>query len=83
MGVYKKMDDIGRIVIPRDLRRSLRWMSGDQIEIIENNDGTLLLRKRENDTAKRLRELSAEWSDDADIEKSFLELIKKIENKTE
>ena len=83
MGVYKKMDDIGRIVIPRDLRRSLRWMAGDQIEIIENNDGTLLLRKYENDTAKRLRELSAEWSDDADIENSFLELIKKIESKTE
>ena len=77
MNVVKKMDDIGRIVIPQDLRRSLRWMGGDEIEIILNDDGTVLLRKHENDTAKRLEAMKQEWSNDIDVE-----LIKLIESKT-
>lgn len=83
MNVVKKIDDIGRIAIPKDLRRSLRWMGGDEIEIIPNEDGTVLLKKHENDTAKRLRELSADWAEDADVEKRFTELIELIESKTE
>ena len=47
MNVVKKIDDIGRIAIPKDLRRSLRWMGGDEIEIIPNDDGTVLLKKHE------------------------------------
>lgn len=82
MNVIKKMDDIGRIVIPQSLRRSLRWMGGDEIEIILNNDGTVLLRKHENDTAKRLEAIKQEWSNDADVEQQFTELIKLIESKT-
>ena len=34
MIIIKKIDDIGRIAIPRDVRRALRWMGGDEIEII-------------------------------------------------
>jgi len=79
----KKLDDVGRITIPRDLRRSLRWMDGDEIEIIPNSDGTILLKRHENDTAKRLRELSAEWSNDTEIEQRFLDLIELIETKSE
>ena len=83
MNVVKKIDDIGRIAIPKDVRRSLRWMGGDEIEIISNDDGTLLLRKHENDTAERLRELQADWKDDADIAQQFLDLIALIESKKE
>lgn len=83
MNVVKKIDDIGRITIPRDVRRSLRWMDGDEIEIISNSDGTLTLRKHENDTAARLRELQQEWANDADVAQQFLELIALIESKIE
>ena len=81
MNVTKKMDDIGRITIPKDIRNSLRWMGGDEIEIIMNNDGTVLLRKNENDTTKKLEELRAEWSGDPDVEQRFLELIELIKSK--
>ena len=81
MNVVKTLDSVGRIVIPRDLRRSLRWMDGDEIEIILNDDGTVLLRKHENDTAKKLKELSLDWKDDIDIQQQFAELISMIENK--
>jgi len=82
MMVIKKIDDIGRIAIPKDIRRSLRWMGGDEIEIISSDDGSVLLRKHGDDTTGILRELKEEWSTDSDIEKLFLELIDLIEKKT-
>ena len=83
MNVVKKMDDIGRIVIPRDLRRSLRLMGGDEIEIIPQEDGTILLRKYEDTTIQKLKELKLEWSNDIDVEQQFTELINLIESKKE
>ena len=79
--VVRKIDDIGRIAIPKDVRRSLRWMGGDEIEVILNDDDTILLRKYKNDTVEKLRQMSAEWSDDADVEQQFLELMALIESR--
>lgn len=83
MTVVKKIDDLGRIAIPKDVRRSLRWMGGDEIEIITNTNNTLLLRKHEDDATERLRELQAEWKDDTEVAQQFLELIALIESKKE
>ncbi len=81
MTVVKKMDDIGRIVIPRDIRNTLRWMGGDEIEIILNNDNTILLRRYQDNTAQQLKELSSEWQDDPEVKQKFLDLISLIESK--
>jgi AbrB family looped-hinge helix DNA binding protein len=75
------MDDIGRIVIPRDIRNTLRWMGGDEIEIILNNDNTILLRRYQDNTAQQLKELSSEWQDDPEVKQKFLDLISLIESK--
>ena len=82
MNVIKKMDDIGRIVIPRDIRNSFRWMGGDEIEIIPNDDGTILLRKHEErNIVQELKELNAEWVNDPEINQRFLDLIHTLESK--
>lgn len=81
MTVVKKIDDIGRIVIPRDIRNALRWVGGDEIEIILNNDNTVSLRRHQDDTAQQLKELSSEWQDDPEVEQKFLDLISLIESK--
>ena len=81
MKITKKIDDIGRIAIPKDVRRSLRWMGGDEIEIIPNDDGSITLRKAERDTVQRLYELEAEWLGDEDVEQKFMDLIELIESK--
>lgn len=75
------MDDIGRIVIPRDIRNTLRWMGGDEIEIILNNDNTILLQRYQDNTAQQLKELSSEWQDDPEVKQKFLDLISLIESK--
>lgn len=45
--ITKKIDDLGRIAIPRDLRRSLHWMGGDEIQIMQN-DNSIILKKVDN-----------------------------------
>jgi len=81
MVIIKKIDDIGRISIPKDVRRELRWMGGDEIEVIVQKDNTILLRKHENDTAQVLESLSAEWKDDVTISQQFFDLIEQIKEK--
>lgn len=79
MNVVKRIDDIGRITIPRDWRNSLRWMGGDEIEMICNDDGTILLRKYVEDDARALKELSSKWENDSEIYQQFLNLIQMLE----
>ena len=42
--ITKKIDSVGRIVIPMELRNSLGWKSNDEIELCEQ-DGKLILTK--------------------------------------
>lgn len=83
MKIVKKIDDVGRIAIPRDLRRSLRWMGGDEIAIIPKDDGTIVLKKNDENVLSALYELRATWSDDVEVSDAFDNLITLIDNKTE
>ena len=83
MNLTRIIDDIGRVAIPKDIRRQFRWMGGDEIEIVANEDGTILLRKYRNDTAKILEELREEWVNEPAIVKLFDELIPLIKEKTD
>jgi len=42
--IIKKIDSVGRIVVPMELRNSLGWKSNDEIELCEK-DGKLVLTK--------------------------------------
>ena len=42
--IIKKIDSVGRIVIPMEIRNVLNWNSGDEIELI-NQDNELILKK--------------------------------------
>ena len=41
-GIIRRIDDLGRIVIPKEMRRKLKINEGDPLEIIFANDGILL-----------------------------------------
>ena len=82
MNVTRIIDDIGRVAIPKDIRRSFRWMGGDEIEIIpDEKEGTILLRQYHNDTAKKKKKLREEWTSDPEIVAEFDKLIEMIQNK--
>ncbi len=44
-GITRRIDDLGRIVIPKEIRRTMRIREGDPLEIFTDRDGTILLRK--------------------------------------
>ena len=46
-GIIRRIDELGRIVIPKELRRTLHIKDGDPIEIFTAKDGVIALRKYE------------------------------------
>ena len=44
-GLCRRIDNLGRIVIPKEIRRSLRIREGEPMEIIVNKEGEILLSK--------------------------------------
>lgn len=83
MKIIKKMDDLGRICIPKELRRSLRWMGGDEIEISLTDDGNIQLHKHEDNIIPALEAFRAEWRRDPEVDSYFIDLIEAIKEKTE
>ena len=47
VGVVRKLDELGRIVIPIELRRTLGIEEKDPLEIFTNENGDIILRKYE------------------------------------
>ena len=44
-GIVRRIDDLGRVVIPKEIRRTLRIREGDPVEIFTNTDGRVIFRK--------------------------------------
>lgn len=44
-GIVRRIDDLGRIVIPKEIRRTLRIREADPVEIFTDKDGQVILRK--------------------------------------
>lgn len=44
-GITRKIDELGRIVIPKEIRRTLRIREGTPLEIFTEKNGEIILRK--------------------------------------
>jgi len=44
-GIVRRIDDLGRVVIPKEIRRTLRIREGDPLEIFTDKDGGVILKK--------------------------------------
>lgn len=44
-GIVRRIDDLGRVVIPKEIRRVHRIREGDPLEIYTNDDGEVILKK--------------------------------------
>ena len=44
-GIVRRIDDLGRIVIPKEIRRTLRLRDGDPLEIYTDRQGEVILKK--------------------------------------
>ena len=41
-GIVRRIDDLGRIVIPKEIRRTLRIREGDPLEIFTDREGKVI-----------------------------------------
>ncbi len=61
-GIVRRIDDLGRVVIPKEIRRTMRIREGDPLEIYTSTDGEVIFKKY-----SAIGELSENASQVADI----------------
>ncbi len=44
-GIVRRIDDLGRVVVPKEIRRVLRIREGDPLEIFTDKNGEIILKK--------------------------------------
>ena len=44
-GIVRRIDDLGRVVIPKEIRRTLRLREGDPLELFVDGDGGVTFKK--------------------------------------
>ena len=78
-GIVRRIDDLGRVVIPREIRRTLHINEGDAMEIYLANGGILFKKYDTTSTIKeaiyRLKECIIDDSNNP----SMFELLTKVE----
>lgn len=68
--IVKKIDDLGRVTIPKDLKKGLGWQSDDLIEIIPKTDNSVLLKRyipTNSSEAVHLRRAVEDWASAEDL----------------
>lgn len=44
-GIVRRIDDLGRVVIPKEIRRTMKIREGDPLEIFTEKDGEVIFKK--------------------------------------
>jgi AbrB family looped-hinge helix DNA binding protein len=83
LGIIRKIDDLGRIVIPKEVRRTEGWNEGQPMEMFTDN-GSLVIKAYNHDRDKRvvLNELkvACEVIDNENIKSALKTAMEFIEN---
>lgn len=58
--IIRRMDPLGRVVIPKSMREQLDWNEGDSIEVIGSDEGIYLRKQQELPLSERVRRLQKE-----------------------
>ena len=79
-GIMRRFDDLGRIVVPKDIRRSLGVKEGDWMEMFIGENGELILRRHVTTplTYENVRDTYEQME-----KKDRLALIKSLQNHLE
>lgn len=60
-GIVRRIDDLGRVVIPKEIRRTMRIREGDPLEIFTDREGEVILKKYS--PIGELGEFASEYAD--------------------
>lgn len=62
-GIVRRIDDLGRVVIPKEIRRTMRIREGDPLEIFTDREGEVILKKYS--PINELSQFAGEYADSA------------------
>lgn len=62
-GIVRRIDDLGRVVVPKEIRKVLRLREGDPLEIFTNNHSEVILKKYS--PIHELSQFAGEYADTA------------------
>lgn len=62
-GIVRRIDDLGRVVIPKEIRRTMRIREGDPLEIFTDKEGEVILKKYS--PISELGQFAVEYADSA------------------
>ena len=80
-GIIRKVDELGRIVIPKELRDKLSIDNGDSLEVYTQPNGAIVLKKYEpmKDNGKaKIAEIVAKSDMDKEERNEIMKLLKGI-----
>ena len=80
-GIVRRIDDLGRIVIPKEIRRSLNIEEGDSLEIYMDDKTKSVMFKKylENENAlEEIQDIIDNSNDVPDVVKDLLKVAAKI-----
>ena len=84
-GIVRKIDDLGRIVIPKEIRRLYGIRANDPLEIFTDNEGHIILKKYDPipEILSRVQILQEMITDDTnyapEVTKKTVSLLKEVE----
>ena len=85
-GIIRRMDDLGRVVIPKEIRRTMGVREGDPLEMfVDTETGGLVLVPYKNDLPAKIRSIAdnlntiGETPEEWEISKALSEIAKKLE----
>lgn len=81
-GIVRRIDELGRVVIPKEIRRALKIKDGDPLEMYRDNDKLILTKYAPADDKQDAVDTLCEWLKDAeqsailtDIERMTLKML--------
>ena len=79
-GIIRRIDDLGRVVIPKEIRRNCNIREGEPLEIFLQ-DGGVVFKKYNPDYRKELTNTlqdAADYYDDYEVDREIAEQLRKI-----
>ena len=59
-GIVRRIDDLGRIIIPKEIRRTLHIREGDPLELYTDDKGSVIFRKYQHNAAEDIFQLAVD-----------------------
>lgn len=66
-GIVRRIDELGRVVIPKEIRRAMKIKDGDPLEIYRDNDKLVLAKYAPEDDTMNAVDTLQEWLKDVEL----------------